>query len=76
MTCRFCECTDDEACNPPCSWAAENVCSTCQEALEALETWLESCVKPHLFLLIREAAKMANDPLVLYNDPVEVLLRD
>jgi hypothetical protein len=27
--CRWCGCTDNAGCNPPCSWVAEGLCSTC-----------------------------------------------
>jgi hypothetical protein len=32
-TCRVCRCTDVRACDPPCSWASADLCSTCAESL-------------------------------------------
>jgi len=30
--CGECGCTDDRACDPPCSWAAKHLCSACVPA--------------------------------------------
>lgn len=31
MICRVCGCTDEQACEPACSWAEDFLCSTCQK---------------------------------------------
>lgn len=28
--CRVCGCTESNACDPPCSWVAQDLCSTCE----------------------------------------------
>lgn len=33
--CRFCACSEEDACNPPCWWAAEDLCSGCVSAAAA-----------------------------------------
>jgi len=38
-TCRGCGCTDGRACFGGCSWATEDVCSTCFMAYELLATF-------------------------------------
>lgn len=30
-SCRVCGCTDDRACQPPCSWVEPDLCSSCRE---------------------------------------------
>lgn len=32
-SCRYCGCTDDNACLPTCSWAGPDVCSSCVATL-------------------------------------------
>lgn len=41
-TCRYCECTDDKACEVGCAWAddAHTVCTVCQTAVTVAETFL------------------------------------
>jgi hypothetical protein len=34
--CRICGCTEIDACNPPCGWVEEGLCSTCWQAVAAL----------------------------------------
>jgi hypothetical protein len=31
--CRMCGCTDDDACHPPCSWIAADLCSACGQVI-------------------------------------------
>jgi hypothetical protein len=31
-TCRVCGCTDLQACSPPCSWAAADLCTACDDS--------------------------------------------
>jgi hypothetical protein len=41
--CRFCGCTDDDACPDGCSWTKHNLCSECAEFLEKLKAyWMVS----------------------------------
>ena len=37
MKCKFCGCTDAQACPGGCSWASERVCSRCADAQAAIE---------------------------------------
>ncbi|WP_135210395.1 hypothetical protein [Vitreimonas flagellata] len=30
-TCHQCGCTDDDACDPPCSWVSRDLCSACKK---------------------------------------------
>jgi len=32
--CRGCGCTDDHACDPPCWWVSDDLCSTCANTEE------------------------------------------
>ena len=35
--CKYCYCTDEQGCTPPCWWIAGDVCSSCKEAMFADE---------------------------------------
>lgn len=35
--CRCCNCTEDKACWPPCSWAEPDLCSACKKLKDALQ---------------------------------------
>ena len=37
-SCKICGCTDYCACNPPCSWIEEDLCSACGIPEETIET--------------------------------------
>lgn len=54
IECRVCKCTDIEPCDPPCSWAEVDLCSTCQEAAAALADWHEAALKPNRNALMLE----------------------
>ena len=55
--CRMCSCTDNDACDPPCSWVPSDggpLCSTCASLLRALDRWLECAHEPTDGALFRE----------------------
>jgi len=54
--CRVCSCTENEPCNPPCSWAdrRETVCSNCYDMAQSLSEWFRSALKPDVIALARE----------------------
>lgn len=58
VSCRVCYCTEDRACSPPCSWAEDDLCSTCARAIEqikrAVRDWLETAYDPKAARLFRE----------------------
>jgi hypothetical protein len=60
--CRVCKCTENHACNPPCSWARGrgNLCSSCAKLVDAIAAWSNNvAVKPNLRALIKEADVVA-----------------
>ncbi|HTA46351.1 MAG TPA: hypothetical protein VK789_28105 [Bryobacteraceae bacterium] len=53
--CRVCACTEENACDPPCSWHDETLCSGCAEAAAGLSSWFTGAVRPNPIALAREA---------------------
>jgi hypothetical protein len=39
MKCRICGCTDDQACPGGCYWVDDDLCSRCDETIEAISRW-------------------------------------
>ena len=39
MKCRICGCTDEHACPGGCYWVEDDLCSRCDEAIEAVSRW-------------------------------------
>jgi hypothetical protein len=62
MRCRVCQCTEMEACYPPCSWepGEAELCSNCAEAIRAVRRWLSGGLRPSWAALRREALKVNN----------------
>jgi hypothetical protein len=54
VRCRVCSCTEREPCEPPCSWAEEDLCSWCSSVAESLADFLEGAHRPSLAPLLRE----------------------
>lgn len=54
MRCRVCKCTDERACDPPCSWHSRGLCSTCASAVAAMLSWQEDSLRPSLAALTAE----------------------
>lgn len=54
VRCRVCGCTEVEPCEPPCSWVEADLCSGCQEAVEALHEWFVGAHRPSRAALLRE----------------------
>ncbi len=57
MKCRVCKCTEDHPCDPPCAWAAPELCTTCAYAIEHLDDWHRGAAYPSLTALLRELKK-------------------
>lgn len=53
--CRVCGCTEENACNPSCCWAEDDLCSSCGEAIDAVVLWMEAAVRANFTGLLREA---------------------
>jgi hypothetical protein len=56
--CRVCGCTEVDACHPPCSWAEEDLCTTCADAALHVHHWLYSARRANWAGLRREVAKI------------------
>ena len=54
VKCRVCGCTDVRACDPPCSWREDDLCSGCDDAVKHLMYWAEGANKANKFALLRE----------------------
>lgn len=54
MKCRLCKCTDNNACDPPCGWAEENLCTSCAFVAEQIRDWIRGAVRPSFAALKRE----------------------
>lgn len=62
VKCRVCGCTEDRACNPPCLWAEEGLCSTCDEAITTVLGWMDRAYRPSLrTLMVEVKARLALD---------------
>lgn len=57
VKCRVCSCTEERACNPPCAWFDESLCTTCALIVEALASWRESANRANWSALLRELAR-------------------
>lgn len=66
MRCRMCGCTDNNACNPPCSWAPgrSNLCSSCLVVAAVVAAWEEIAVKANFAALKREVGNAADLPAI------------
>ena len=42
MECKYCGCTDKQACTGGCSWAEDNVCSNCVCGTKTIKKELEA----------------------------------
>lgn len=56
MRCRVCKCTEDRACDPPCSWEAGqgDLCTTCADVVMAITKWRVDAYRPSMAALMRE----------------------
>jgi hypothetical protein len=58
VRCRVCGCTEIDACNPSCGWAADDkrgdLCTNCAEVLFELVMWSEGAHRPSRAALMRE----------------------
>ncbi len=52
--CRVCGCTEVNACNPPCSWAEDDLCTNCGMIIDAVDIWMDSALRPNITGLLRE----------------------
>jgi hypothetical protein len=64
IRCRVCGCTEIDACDPPCSWIEEDLCSGCAEAVHAMANWAEGARRPNLAGLLREFKRLQCAPLM------------
>lgn len=53
--CRICSCTEGRACVGACSWVESDLCSTCDEAIEAIVQHAEVAYKFRPQKLIKAA---------------------
>lgn len=58
VRCRVCSCTEREPCDPPCSWAEEDLCSLCASAVDALFHWESGAHRPSWAALRRDVARL------------------
>jgi hypothetical protein len=75
-TCRLCGCTDDHACNPPCSWVERDLCSACVPAqIQMNYSLLQDCrVEMRAYALWWRRGSQGSSPdIVLWN---ATMLRD
>jgi hypothetical protein len=54
VRCRVCGCTEIDACPGGCGWVEFDLCSTCNEAKEALLEWQERARRANWTALLRE----------------------
>lgn len=57
VRCRVCWCTEREACNPPCGWFEEDLCTSCALAAEAITSWMERARRANISALLREVGR-------------------
>jgi hypothetical protein len=69
VRCRVCGCTEIDPCDPPCGWAEEDLCTTCQDAIEAMATWFQDSRRPNLAGLLREYRRRVYDTPIPYRVP-------
>lgn len=70
VRCRVCGCTEIEPCCPPCSWADQDLCTTCDDAAKALVDWQMNAHRGNWAALRREANRQFGNtpiPYVLTN---------
>ena len=51
--CRFCGCSDNDACPNICSWSAEDLCSTCATFKDEMEQYVKNCRRVTKVSLLR-----------------------
>lgn len=66
VKCRVCSCTEYEPCNPPCSWAEPDLCSSCEEAVNGMYDWFHAAHRPNLTGLLAEYKRQVRDTPVPY----------
>lgn len=54
MKCRVCKCSEYEPCNPPCAWAAPELCTTCAAIVSLLREYREAALRFSRAALMRE----------------------
>ena len=59
IRCRVCGCTEREACDPPCRWIEDDLCSVCALGVAAYIGWAMSARCPSPAAFIREARVQA-----------------
>lgn len=64
IRCRVCGCTEVEACNPPCSWSEADLCSNCNDAVDALHEWFVGAHRPSRAALLRELDRLMASSVV------------
>lgn len=57
IRCRVCGCTQIDACPGGCGWAYANLCTICDQAAQALVTWMQDSRRPMWEPLKREALR-------------------
>jgi hypothetical protein len=57
VRCRVCGCTERDACDPPCEWVEDDLCSGCAEAAEMLARWKEGARRTNFAALMRETQR-------------------
>ncbi len=60
IRCRVCGCTAIDACNPPCGWAQQDLCTTCADAVKALLEWADAARRANLSGLLQFNAQSRN----------------
>lgn len=57
--CLVCSCTHREPCNPSCDWSVStpNICTTCEDAIDALIVWFDAANKPSRAALWRQVVR-------------------
>jgi predicted Fe-S protein YdhL (DUF1289 family) len=54
IRCRVCGCTERDACDPPCSWVEDDLCSGCHDAVSAIAIWQLGARRNNRTALLRE----------------------
>lgn len=62
IRCRVCGCTEIEPCEPPCSWVADDLCSACATAVDALVQWAHGAYIANKAALLRELTAAMGGP--------------
>jgi len=55
--CQVCSCTETTPCNPPCAWSDidAGLCTTCEEAANAVAIWIAESHQPDTAALLKQA---------------------